>query len=114
MDQRIDDESHKIGNTNVKAVIEDRIRKYPLKRTEQGIGDLVKEALETAAVVGSRQIERNLQTDYPVTHTKKIIDELMCPGYRAEAWKIKFLCGQAFFPLCSSIYLSEEQGDLFS
>ena len=114
MDQRIDDESYKIRDTNVKAVIENGVRKNSLERTEQGIGDPVKEAFKPAAIVGSCQIERDLQTDYPIAHTKKIIDELTCPGYRTKAWKIKFLGGQTFFPLCSSIYLSVKQGDHFS
>ena len=63
----------------MKTVIVDGIGKNSVERSEQRVGDPVQELLETAVVVSSCQIEHDLQTDYPVAHTKKVIDKLIRP-----------------------------------
>jgi len=89
MNQQIHEESDKIGNTDVKAVIEDGIRENPLKRSEYGISNLIEKPLEPAFVVSSSQVKYDLQPDDPVAHTKKVVDKLTRPDTQTKAWKIK-------------------------
>ena len=88
MNQRIHEESDKIGNTDVKAVIEDGIWENPLKRSEHGISHLIQKPLETAFVVGSSQVKDDLQSDEPVAHTKKVVDKLTRPDNHNKAPRI--------------------------
>ena len=80
MNKRIHEERHTIGNTDVKVVIENRIRENPLKRSKQGVSHFIQKPLETAVVVRSCQIKHDLQTDDPVAHTEKVVDKLTQPG----------------------------------
>ena len=88
MNQQIHEESDKIGNTDVKAVIEDGIRENPLKRSEYGISNLIEKPLEPAFVVSSSQVKYDLQPDDPVAHTKKVVDKLTRPDNHNEAPRI--------------------------
>ena len=89
MSEQIHEDRRKIGNTDVKAVIEDGIRENPLKRSEYRISNLIEKPLEPAFVVGSSQVKYDLQPDDPVADTKKVVDKLTRPDHQTKAWKIK-------------------------